>query len=208
MKLVYSKIKKWYNENLEIYLKNGDVLMQDKLDKFLEYIPKKGKILDIGSGTGRDVNYFIENNFDGIGIDFSEKMIDYANKNFNGKFSLMEMTALDFQNEYFNGIWASSSLFTHLTSDDIEKALLEVERILACGGVFGFIVMKKEKNDIERKNFIFNKFTKKDILKKITDIGLTSFYVSIFHAHNRDWFYVLAKKGNSPTEDGSQQGNL
>lgn len=133
--------------------------------------------MDIGSGTGRDVNYFIEKGYDGFGIDFSEKMIVYANKNTKGKFYLMEMTNLAFKDEYFDGIWASSSLFTHLTFNDTENALAEVRRILKNNGVLGVIAMKKEKEDIKQDNFVFNKFSKKEILTRLADNGFNPLYV-------------------------------
>ncbi len=168
--------------------------MQDKLDKFLEYVPKNGRILDIGSGTGRDVKYFIEKGYDSSGIDFSEKMVAYANKNTKGKFYLMEMTSLGFKDGSFNGIWASSSLFTHLTFNDIGNALMEVKRTLKDNGVFGIIAMKKEKEDVEQNNFVFNKFTKKEILAQLANNGLNPFYVNKFSAHKREWFYILSRK--------------
>ncbi|MDF1498047.1 MAG: class I SAM-dependent methyltransferase [Patescibacteria group bacterium] len=194
MKQVYKEVKSWYNNNLDSYLKSGDVLMQDKLDKFLECVSKKGKILDMGSGTGRDVKYFIEKGYDGFGIDISEKMIAYANKNNKGKFYLMNMVQLIFEGNYFDGIWASSSLFTHLTFNDIESSLKEVRRTLKKNGVFGVIAMKKEKGDIEPDDFVFNKFTKKEILVYLTKCGFKSFYIKKFSAHKRDWFYIISKK--------------
>jgi len=194
MKQAYKKVKSWYNNNLDKYLKSGDVLMQDKLDKFLEYAPENGKIMDIGSGTGRDVNYFIEKGYDGFGIDFSEKMVTYANKNAKGKFYLMEMTSLDFKDDYFDGIWASSSLFTHLTFNDIDNALQEVKRTLKNNSVLGIIAMKKEKEDTKQNNFVFNKFSKKEILTRLTDSGFNPFYINKFSAHKREWFYILSKK--------------
>jgi ubiquinone/menaquinone biosynthesis C-methylase UbiE len=194
MKQVYEKVKSWYNNNLDTYLKSGDVLMQDKLDKFLEYASKKGKILDIGSGTGRDVKYFTEKGYDSFGIDFSEKMVAHANKNIKGKFYLMDMSHLTFKDDYFDGIWASSSLFTHLTLDDIKSSLEEVRRTLRENGVFGIIAMKKEKEDIDMDNFVFNKFTKKEILAHLANSGFKPFYINKFSAHKREWFYIISKK--------------
>lgn len=137
----YIKIKKVYNKNVEDYAKNGGVLLLDNLNYFLSIIPPKGKILDIGSGVGQDVEYFYKKGYDSLGVDFSEKMIEYSRKNRKGgKFSLLDLFEIKnkFQKESFDGVWISS-VITHLKERDIIKALKIIKEVLSPDGVAGVI---------------------------------------------------------------------
>ncbi|MDP3900400.1 MAG: class I SAM-dependent methyltransferase [bacterium] len=196
MEKSYKYISKWYDDNLNFYLKNGSILLNEQLKKFLQYISKDGKVLDIGSGTGQDVDYFVKKGFNAYGLDFSAVMIKYSKSNRKGKFFNMNMTNLKFNDRNFDGAWASSSLFTHLYLKDIKRALTEVYRVLKKEAIFGVIAMKKERNERTRvpKNFIFNTFTKKELLDYLKKNKFIPFYTEIFIAHDKKWFFILSKK--------------
>ena len=78
---------KTYNKIAKIYAKyTKDKLMQFQLSRF-ESLLKGKKILDAGSGSGRDVEYFLEDGFDVTGIDISQGQIKEAKKRVpKGKF--------------------------------------------------------------------------------------------------------------------------
>jgi len=97
--------------------------------------------LDYGCGGGDYLitrhNYF--NN--GIGIDISETLIEFANHNTkknnikNLNFYVMDATKTTFNNEQFDTI-RGSGILHHL---DIEPSLLEIKRILKNNGTAYFI---------------------------------------------------------------------
>lgn len=60
-------------------LENLPAEFNEKITEFAE-LSGAGKILDIGCGHGRDVHYFQRNGFQALGIDPSENMIKYAEK--------------------------------------------------------------------------------------------------------------------------------
>ena len=65
--------------------------------KFLRrYIKKKGKVLDIGCGTGTMTAMFYKDGFDIIGIDISKEMVEIA----SNKCSEIKYSILDIQKEY------------------------------------------------------------------------------------------------------------
>lgn len=79
---------------------------QKEVDAFTSMLPDKGKVLDAGSGTGIPIaKYLVKNGFRVTGIDFSDTMIDVAQKNVpEATFIRMNMTSIDFPPESFDGI--------------------------------------------------------------------------------------------------------
>ncbi|MDY6769387.1 MAG: class I SAM-dependent methyltransferase [Candidatus Nanohaloarchaea archaeon] len=102
-------------------------------DYFLTQVPGD-HILDAGCGHGRDVEYFVEQGFDAVGVDLADGMVEYAAANKRGEFHRMDLRDIAFDDATFDGIWASASLF-FLPPDDIPAALPELHRVLGLSGV-------------------------------------------------------------------------
>ncbi len=79
------------NNTIEYYNKNSQTLCEkyDSIDlsiihkDMLVFFKGCNTLLEIGSGSGRDMNYLIDKGFDVIGIDGSEEMIREAHSNFS-----------------------------------------------------------------------------------------------------------------------------
>ncbi len=109
-----------------------------------EYINKsklpKGKILDVGCGTG-DLSIFLaEKGFEVVGIDYIQKPIDtarekFGNKKLNIKFEVRDAFKLDDYKEEFDYVFDDG--FLHNLSDEyillFEKSL---KNILKKGGLY------------------------------------------------------------------------
>lgn len=100
-----------------------------------------GKILDVGTGRAQLIECLI-NELDGfdeiIGIDTSEKSMDFLNNNFKKekvRFLKMDGTNLDFPDNSFDMVCISNTLH-HLTDDDLSKTLNEMKRVLKPNGYF------------------------------------------------------------------------
>lgn len=202
MKRMYKSVQRWYDKNLDIYLKSGDILMKKRLDYFLGYVPRGGRVIDIGSGTGRDVEYFAKQGRLAIGIDFSEKMVEFSKKTRTvGMFKMEDVRSdkINYKKGSIDGVWDSSSLFTHSSFKDICNILHKVNGWLKKNGVFGVIVMKKNKSVILKntRKYVFNEFSKGEVFMLLELNGLGPFYFQEFRAHNRKWIYVVAKKTSS-----------
>ncbi len=125
----YDKIAKPYAEY------TFERILQYQLTQFTSFLPKKAKILDIGSGSGRDVHYLMEEGHEAVGIDLSKNLVKEAKKLVKkGNFIHMDMLDLDFQNESFDGIWCHATL-CHILKEDALKALKEMNRVLKSGGI-------------------------------------------------------------------------
>ena len=66
----------YYNENaVRFYEDTHKLDMQDIYNKFLPYIPEKGKILDAGCGSGRDIKAFSKLGYQVTAFDASIEMV-------------------------------------------------------------------------------------------------------------------------------------
>ena len=119
--------------------KRSQNLMEEKyLELICSLIPKHGKILDLGCGSGKPIfEYFKNRGFELVGIDASENTLDIARKNFpDDTFLLMDMRKLKLDQK-FNAIIAWHSFF-HLEGKDQEKMFKIFQEQLEPNGVLMF----------------------------------------------------------------------
>ncbi len=110
-------------------------------NKFHSYLPQ-GKIVEIGSGGGRDAKDLIAMGYEYIGTDISKGLLEVAKKNNPAvTFFLKSVYELDFPEKSFDGFWASAVLL-HMPKNRIDEALQNIKHILKPGGI-GFISLKK-----------------------------------------------------------------
>ena len=129
------------NQTLEYYNKNSQnlckkynsidlsIIHKDMLDIF------KGcnTLLEIGSGSGRDMNYLVENGIDVIGIDGSEEMIKNALINYPELKNKLFLSKLpnsipQFKNK-FDGIFSIATLM-HFSENDLTAILKDIYKSL------------------------------------------------------------------------------
>lgn len=74
------KIKEAYNNIADIWNKERVwYIEQQSIDAAIKYLQPSASILDVGCGSGRPIaDYLIKGGFDVYGLDFSEKLIKYA----------------------------------------------------------------------------------------------------------------------------------
>lgn len=90
-----------------------------------------GKVLDLGCGYGRDTAFFARQGYEVIGVDFSEEGIRKASELYPDLlFRIMDITAMDFMNEYFDAIFGNFILHLFVKGGVRKKVLSECQRIL------------------------------------------------------------------------------
>lgn len=105
------------------------------IDEFVKRMLKGVKVLDLGSGPGRDGLILKERGLDMTCVDASSEMVRICREN---GLRAMEGDALSlaFEDEAFDGVWSYTTLL-HLKREDINVALREIKRVLKHNGVFG-----------------------------------------------------------------------
>lgn len=114
------------------------------------------KVLEIGSGNGKDSIFLSKAGYDVIGIDIVPEAIEIAKKN-NEKldakavFELGDVQKLSYSDGAFNAAFSLSVL--HDT--DMTKSINEIARVLSSGGLFLFyIYLDTELPDGNKKEYI------------------------------------------------------
>lgn len=113
----------------------------EEMARFHELLPS-GKILEIGSGGGRDAKELIALGYDYVGIDVSEGLLEEARKvNPDALFLQKSLYELDFPENSFDGFWTSATLL-HIPKSRINEALTNIHGVVKADGI-GFISVKK-----------------------------------------------------------------
>lgn len=152
----------YYNNNAEEYYEQTvNVCFQELYYRFLKYIPKGGRIMDAGCGSGRDAAAFCRLGYRAEGIDASEKLADLARKNHGisvSVCSIEDWTAA----EPFDGIWCCAVLL-HLTDRQITRFFANLRYNLRPGGALFISVKTGIETGYDDKGRYMRNFTEADI---------------------------------------------
>ena len=124
----------YYESNAEHYA--AETIYADMSEQYQSVLPllKKGaKILDVGSGSGRDACYIQKHGYQVTALEPSKNLCREIRKVFSG-----EIECSDIQNyqpaERYDGIWACASLI-HLQEEEILCFFEKIELLLKANGI-------------------------------------------------------------------------
>ncbi|MEK6947701.1 MAG: class I SAM-dependent methyltransferase [Nanoarchaeota archaeon] len=187
-----------YNKFSKIYADyTSSKIMQFQLNNFISLLPEKGKILDAGSGSGRDSNYLKEEGLDVIPVDFSDGMIEEAKKlNVDTiKGNLLEMSSDD----EFVGIWCMATL-ADIPKSEAPKLIKNFSKALKKDGILYIAVKKGDSEQIIEKERYDNSprfyafYQKKELNDLLISNGFVIIESTESNDEENDWIEVFAKK--------------
>lgn len=123
----------YYEEHAEAYVAATlRVDMSDLYERFLRYLPGQARILDAGSGSGRDALAFLERGYDIDAFDASPSLCALSTKLTGIRARVMRFQ--DFAADVlYDGIWACASLL-HVPAGELRDALRRLTNALKPGG--------------------------------------------------------------------------
>ncbi len=129
LKDTYNKIATdWANDH------HGDTWWIEGVDKFLSLLPPGGRVLDVGCGAGVKTAYLLEQGYEAVGIDFSEKMIELAQERVpTGNFFVKDIKKPLAFTDKFDGIFAQAVLL-HIPKKEVLSVLENLVSNLKPGG--------------------------------------------------------------------------
>ncbi len=109
---------------------------------------KKGRVLDVGCGTGENAIFLAQNGFSVVGLDVAKKalqvaMAKAAQRKVKVDFRVGDALSLDFPENYFD-IVIDSGLFHTFTDEDRPVFAAEIARVVRDDGLY-FMLCFSEK---------------------------------------------------------------
>lgn len=125
----------YYNNKTEDFYESTIIADVSALyDRFLKYIPPRGKILDLGCGSGRDTKEFLNKGYIVEAIDGSSELCKKASNYTGINVKCMDFFDID-EHEKYDGIWACASLL-HVEKMYISDLLMKLQKALVSNGAF------------------------------------------------------------------------
>jgi len=198
----------WYDKNAKKYASDSDnITFEDTARQFLKKIKPNPKILEVGCGSGRDAITLTELGASVTGIDASEGLIKVAKqKSSDIEFLVGNFLDLPFQDGTFDGIWSHASLVHLDTTEDVETAFRQFNRVLKTDGYL-YIYVKKQyeeektaivSDSLSNHDRFFRYYTEDELTLLLTKAGFTIDEITTeADVHGRKevtWIKLFAKK--------------
>lgn len=171
------------------------VEMGEIYQPFLANVVPKGKILDIGCGSGRDSLYFKKNGYEVEAFDYSMELVELARKQTNLQIqhaSFYEISASD----KYDGIWACASLL-HCERERLSDVIQRIVTALKNNGIcyMSFKYGEKDRDVDGRKFTDLNEKQSKELLAPF-NVSILNQWVTVDQRPNRSekWLNILFKK--------------
>ena len=174
----YDNVVDEYIEYFNTKNLNGGVQFQKEIDYIVSNLEDGSKILDMGTAIGDYPRFLTEKcdkNFNVIGIDSSNNMLDKARINApKASFEVMDIRNLKFEPNTFDAV-ICFAILTYVDDDNCIKVLDNVDNILKSGGLLAINVLE-QKDGFEKELIIpepfnpkfdnyFNRYTKDFFIK-------------------------------------------
>lgn len=190
----------YYNQHAEAFFSDTFQLdMESLYSPFLAKVKQRGRIVDAGCGSGRDVKGFAERGYQVLAFDASQELVALARH--NTRLAIQQCTFFDFSTEpqSVHGIWACASLL-HLPYKNISEVLAHLSRFLIPGGVF-YCSFKYGDNRVERNGRCFtnmNEVRLKAVLAG-TELAVGDIWLSEdlrLERKGQSWLNAILTKGS------------
>jgi cyclopropane fatty-acyl-phospholipid synthase-like methyltransferase len=160
----------YYDRHHAKFLKGTmDVDMSALCQVFLKHIPKGGRILDLGCGSGRDTKYFVGRGYQVVALDASHEMVNATRSVADTEVHQIRFDEISFDAE-FDGIWACASLL-HVTKSALPELLKKCFKALRADGTM-YVSFKHGDSERMVDGRLFTDLNQKSLAATISDVGV------------------------------------
>jgi ubiquinone/menaquinone biosynthesis C-methylase UbiE len=169
----------------------------------LRHMPPDAHILDLGCGSGRDIDYF-SSRFDHVyGLDRSFNLARFAYQYALKPVVQADLRHLPFQDRSFDVIWSIAALL-HLRKSHLRSALQESKRVLRLHGCL-FISLKMGQGErIADDGRFFAYYSERELRHLLTTVGFKMVAVLLTDEKRHDkqtnrtvtipWIFTVSQK--------------
>lgn len=192
-------------QTLSFYQKNASQYFSETVGldissnraRFLNLIPKKGHILDLGCGSGRDSRFFLDNDYRVTPLDASKELATLASDFIGKPVEIISFQELDYFN-VFDGIWACASLL-HCPKTEMGSILKRITYALKSQGIVYMSFKQGVGERVDEKGRFFNDYIETelvDLLKAHHGLALIDSWVENkpLRGGFQAWVNILVKK--------------
>lgn len=156
-----NKTLEYYNEHAEDFVTSTKSANMNHLySMFQKYMKAIGKILDLGCGSGRDSKYFMDQGYDVVAVDGSQRICELASQNIGREVLCFKFQNINFEQE-FDGIWACASLL-HVSKGELPCVLQKLSKALKTKGYIYASFKYGQEERIKGDRF-FNDYTERSL---------------------------------------------
>jgi 2-polyprenyl-3-methyl-5-hydroxy-6-metoxy-1,4-benzoquinol methylase len=169
----------FYNQNANSFFAQTVAAdMSEAQARFLRHVPKGGRILDAGCGSGRDAKAFAEKGYQVEAFDASTEMVRMASGHSGLQVREMTFEQVDWQSR-FHGIWASASLL-HVPRSDLPRIIVKLRQALKPEGILylSFKFGTDERTKDGRRFTDMNEEALQSELKQVGSLDLMEIWTS------------------------------
>ncbi len=165
------------------------------LDKFIELSGKK--IIDAGSGPGRDGLLLQQSGKEVFCVDASEAMVKLSSER-GLKSILAGFDSLPFENESFDGVWSYTALL-HIPKKSFTISLKEISRVLNYSGIFALGLIEGDTEEYKESSGIdmprwFSFYQKDEVVGLCKNHGFELVYFETFKPRSKNYLNFIFRK--------------
>lgn len=177
MELIESTLN-YYNKNANILFERYEKANLKKLQEYiLKFINKDDFILELGFGSGREINFLLKNGFNNIyGIDGCEEFVKKARQRFgNNNFYFSILPKIDLPKKVKFDFIYSIAVWMHLPTEVYEETIYNIAILLKENGKVLLSFSLDERKEKERyfqkvDEILLETFFKKNNMEKLDEI--------------------------------------
>ncbi|MDP2734950.1 MAG: class I SAM-dependent methyltransferase [bacterium] len=190
----YNKVAGEYDREVADFWK---LFPRGVIDAFAKKVKRGGRVLDVGSGSGRDALILKGAGLSVTCLDASEAMIGLTKKK-GFPSVLADFSGIPFPDGSFDGAWAYTSLL-HVAKDKVREPLAEIRRVLKDGRILGLGMIEGNSEEYRESAGpglprYFAYYTKPELEELLKEAGFAVFHFDTFKPGSRDYLHFLARK--------------
>jgi SAM-dependent methyltransferase len=174
-------------------------------NKFISMLKNNDLVLDVGCGGGVKSNYLSKRGLRVVGIDFSEKMIEIAKREYSSpEFILLNLDDVNKLDYLFDGVFMQAVLL-HVPKVEVSEKIKNVVEKLKTNGLLYIAVKEKRTGGKEEEVMVendygysyerfFSYFSIDEIKSYVIDAKLEILSSSKNLYGNTSWIQIIAKK--------------